>query len=449
MKTKLIVYLMSLAFISFQAYADDFEVVRSSSDKASEVKAKKPVVKKVVKSAEPSVDLSFSRSSDYEGAVPVSEKVGGVKIESLDDLLKPKSKIKAVTTDDDVEPKKVVKRPVAKKVVKPVVSEEVTASITETESGEILITKKIKDASAEKKDKSISSKDTKEVKPAKVVPVKKAVADTEPEIAQIQQADGVKEPVKKEFLKKDRVEDELVGGKVTKAPDPFTYEVSNQPNELNQLDFPESILQIISPPRVPLGIVDPETKNQFKYLNENKSIVFFFKELSTTPFKMKVELANGTIYTLTIQPKPVLGVIKKVGVDTKTITNRAQVTSPTVATPSNVTVGAAEKVSSVSAEDIALLKKVVTNDKGFKEEFSSVELPVTTTFNSFVAVPLNKWSNGSKNVLVFQLIARNGKVSKVDAKQFYRDGVTAVTITGDTVAEGLSPKLYIVENVAQ
>lgn len=94
-----------------------------------------------------------------------------------------------------------------------------------------------------------------------------------------------------------------------------------------------------------------------------------------------------------------------------------------------------------------MLKRAVLGD--IPADFEAIALPRPTRFDRFTVVPLAGWSNGSKRIMSFNLVAVPGKTAVVASPQFYRQGITAVMLTGDHVDEESNPQLFVVEEVTQ
>lgn len=167
------------------------------------------------------------------------------------------------------------------------------------------------------------------------------------------------------------------------------------------------------------------------YLSNNTQLLLQVAQGASKPFNMFIELEDGTVHKLWLRPRPIPGVTRKIGA-----VSAARV-KPIAATD-------APESTSPRGADMDLLKKVVAGQ--IPDGFEPIDLPAPTRFDKFTVVPLAGWGDGSgKQILTFSLVATHGQTAVVAAPQFYRQGVTAVMIDGDTVDAGHSPVLYITE----
>lgn len=167
------------------------------------------------------------------------------------------------------------------------------------------------------------------------------------------------------------------------------------------------------------------------YLPGNESIVIEFGK-STDPIQMLVVMEDGSTRSMRVLPRPVKGV------ETRVDGARARKPVPRE--------GGSAPMSSADARaaDMDLLKRIVLSD--VPSDFDSIELPKPVMFDKFRVVPMRGWTNhANKRVMVFALVANPGQTAVVAPPQFYRPGITAVMVDGDTVDEANSPLLYVVE----
>lgn len=234
-------------------------------------------------------------------------------------------------------------------------------------------------------------------------------------------AQAQKAPAKKQPGSADSGAVEMV------APGGGALTVSDK--ELNTFVFPESVKRILFPAGSPV-IGEPI------YLANGTQVMLQFAKAEGS-VQMVAELADGTVHTLRVAPRPVMGMTHPVA------GAKARKSSPARAA------AAAEKPATADtrAADIELLKKVVIGE--IPEDFSSVDLPKPTRFDKFTVIPMQGWSDGSsRRAYVFSLVANPGQVALVAAPQFYRPGITAVMLDGDVVDENNRPLLYVLEESA-
>lgn len=171
------------------------------------------------------------------------------------------------------------------------------------------------------------------------------------------------------------------------------------------------------------------------YMANNTQVLLQFQKGYDKPIQVVVETEDGKVHKLYLKPRAISGVTYRVD-GAKDIGNK---------------VAAAQKAEPVEggqpgarAEDIELLKHVVRGD--IPPDFESINLPKPTRFDKFTVVPLAGWSdNGSKKIMVFSLVAVPGQTAVVAPPMFYRQGISAVMITGDHVSENSTPQLFVVE----
>jgi hypothetical protein len=211
-----------------------------------------------------------------------------------------------------------------------------------------------------------------------------------------------------------------------KAPLPGEVEVSDR--DYNHFIFPSPITQLVFPPNSPI-VGKPV------YLNGNTQALIEVQRGADKPIQMIVETETGRVTKLYLKPRPINGITYRV--------DGAREASPKSSTDQAV---AAAGVGAPHAEDIELLKRAVQGD--IPSEFEAIPLPRPTRFDRFTVVPLAGWSNGSRRIMHFSLVAVPGKTAVVSDPQFYRPGITAVLLSGDHVDEESTPQLYVVEEVA-
>lgn len=246
------------------------------------------------------------------------------------------------------------------------------------------------------------------------------------------------EPVEKTTAKEPKPKQKVVVVKKTlevqKAPEPVKYEA--QSNEIivsdrdyNHFVFNSPISQLLFPAGAPI-------EGEAQYLSNNTQVLVQFTRGSDKPFQMIVELENGEVHKEYLKARPVKGVFKK-------FDSKLKNHSPNTPRASENSVGQAEQVSA-GAKDIELLKRMLSGD--LPGDFENVALPGITRFDKFTAIPLTGYSNGVKRIFVFSLVAVPGQSAIVAPPMFYRQGITAVMLDGDTVNNEISPQLYVVED---
>jgi hypothetical protein len=213
-------------------------------------------------------------------------------------------------------------------------------------------------------------------------------------------------------------------------PEPGVVTVSDY--EFNTFVFKEPAKRFIFPAGSPVS-GEPIT------LAEGTQVLLQFQKGARDPIQMIVELKSGQVVKLRVQPKAIPGVTFPV--------NGARLRDGAAAKPAGPLVSDGQQGATPRGADVDLLKKVTTTGQP-PDGFDPVALPRPTKFDKFTVVPLAGWSDGSKRILVFSLVAAKDQTAVVSPNQFYRDGITAVTLDGDTVDANTSPQLYVVEELS-
>lgn len=214
---------------------------------------------------------------------------------------------------------------------------------------------------------------------------------------------------------------------VFRAPLPGEVEVSDR--DYNHFIFPSAIKQLVFPPNS--AIVGKPV-----YLNDNTQALIEVQRGADKPIQMIVETETGRVTKLYLKPRPINGITFRVdGARETGAAAQASTSRP-----------AAAGAGAPHAEDIELLKRAVQGD--IPAEFEVIALPRPTRFDRFTVVPLAGWTDGSRRILHFSLVAVPGKTAVVSDPQFYRPGISAVLLTGDHVDEQSNPQLFVVEEVA-
>lgn len=210
---------------------------------------------------------------------------------------------------------------------------------------------------------------------------------------------------------------------------PLPGEVVVSDRDFNQFVFPSPIAQLIFPPGAPI-------EGKPVYMAGNTQVLVKVQRGEDKPIQMVVELESARVAKLYLKPRPING-----------ITYRHEGARDAGAPAAVRQSAAGEGPAAPHAEDIELLKRAVAGQ--IPPEFETVALPRPTRFDKFTVVPLAGWSNGTRRILNFSLVAVPGKTAVVASPQFYRQGITAVMLTGDHVDESTNPQLFVVEEVAQ
>jgi hypothetical protein len=211
-----------------------------------------------------------------------------------------------------------------------------------------------------------------------------------------------------------------------KAPLPGEVEVSDR--DYNHFIFPSAITQLVFPPNSPI-VGKPV------YLNGNTQALIEVQRGADKLIQMIVETEAGRVTKLYLKPRPINGITYRV--------DGAREAGPTPKAADSK--AASPGAGAPHAEDIELLKRAVQGD--IPSEFEAIALPRPTRFDRFTVVPLAGWSNGSRRIMHFSLVAVPGKTAVVSDPQFYREGINAVLLTGDHVDEDSTPQLFVVEEV--
>ena len=212
-----------------------------------------------------------------------------------------------------------------------------------------------------------------------------------------------------------------------KAPTPGEVEVSDR--DLNHFIFPSAITNLIFPPNAPV-------EGKPVYLNGNTQVLIQFQRGADKAVQMIAETETGRVTKLYVHPRPINGITYRVDG-----AREAGAKQPKTASKSGD-----PAMGSPHGEDIEMLKRAVQGD--IPSDFDAIALPRPTRFDRFTVVPLAGWSNGSRRIMSFSLVAVPGKTAIVSDPQFYRPGITAVMLTGDHVDESTNPKLFVIEEVS-
>lgn len=212
-------------------------------------------------------------------------------------------------------------------------------------------------------------------------------------------------------------------------PEPGVITVSDY--EFNTFAFSEPAKRVILPAGSPVT-GEPIT------LAAGTQVLLQFAKGTDRPVQMVVELQSGKTERLRVLPKPIPGIVHQV--------NGAKLKPSVAAKTNSAIVSESQKSVTPRGADIELLKALTTAGEP-PAEFDPVSLPRSTRFDKFSVVPMAGWSNGVKRILVFSLVAAQDQTAVVSPNQFYREGITAVLLDGDTVDANNSPQLFVVEEM--
>lgn len=241
-----------------------------------------------------------------------------------------------------------------------------------------------------------------------------------------------KAKVYKESVKKEKAEDSSMltlsdkNAATVEAPKKNEFVVSNDVYAMNEINVPFNVVKLLYPTPVPIE------QSKISYENDNKKVIFSFKsEGFNRKFPVKI-IGEKESLSVVFNPKPIQeGAIVNLSTEKNSVSNLVRKT-PTMMPRETPT-----------EQDIQLMNKLM--DNALSDDFTDVTPPKVTRFDTFVAVPLMKKTNGSRNVLTFQLIATNNNVTNVTPKLFGKPGVLAVSLSKQQVEPGKITHLYIIE----
>jgi hypothetical protein len=196
-------------------------------------------------------------------------------------------------------------------------------------------------------------------------------------------------------------------------------------NEFNTFSFPAPVTGIYFPAGSPV-VGNPI------YLDGNTKVLLQLGKDSGGLVQAVFNLKTGQIVTLRLAPRPVQGVTYTAS-------------GPGVSAKGQTMTSSGGESAGPRAEDVDLLKALISFGQP-PASFSPVSLPALVRFDKFSAVPLAAWSDGSRTLYEFSLVAAPGQTAVVSPPQFYRDGIGAVAVSGDTVDAQKSPTLFVVED---
>lgn len=208
---------------------------------------------------------------------------------------------------------------------------------------------------------------------------------------------------------------------------PLPNEVLVSDHDFNHFVFPSAI---VNGPIFPAG---SPLVGKPVYLAGNTQVLIQVAKDSDKLIEMIVELDTGAVHTFYLRPRPINGITHRVdGANERGKTRQVA--------------AEAKQSTSPRGADVELLKKAVMGS--VPAGFDPIDLPALTRFDKFSVIPLAGWSDGnSKRIMSFSLVAVPGQTAVVSPPQFYRAGITAVTVTGDTVDATHTPTLYVVEEI--
>lgn len=196
--------------------------------------------------------------------------------------------------------------------------------------------------------------------------------------------------------------------------------------EFNTFIFPDTISRIFFPAGSPV-VGKPI------YLQNNSQVMLQFAKGQSKPVQMVAELEGGGVVSLRVLPKAIPGVSHTVSAG-----------KPKVRRVESGSSGAVS--DSPRAEDIELLKAIATFGEP-PDDFTPVPLPAPVRFDKFTVVPTASWSDESRRILIFSVVAVPGQTAVLSPPQFYRPGVSAVIVDGDVVDDSNSPQLFVIEEL--
>jgi hypothetical protein len=214
----------------------------------------------------------------------------------------------------------------------------------------------------------------------------------------------------------------------TFEPPAATAEVTVSDRDWNHFIFSE---KVVRGPYFPDAAPIPAGSKPV-WLAGNSQFLIQVQRGAGDKFQMVVETESGAVHKLYLKPAPVAGATHKVR-----------------GSPGSA--GSAGRPVQPAAEpgrggDVELLRRIVQGD--VPADFVISKLPIPVRFDAFTAVPMIMWDGNDRRVAVFNLVSVGGKSSVVAPPQFYRPGVTAVLIDGDTVAPGVATTLYVMEAIS-
>lgn len=218
---------------------------------------------------------------------------------------------------------------------------------------------------------------------------------------------------------------------IFEAPAQGVIQVSDY--DLNTFVFPDSIKAI----HFPDGIA--ASKPIYMANNTQAAIQFGKIDKDKKYVQMIVELVNGNTSMLKVLPAAVPGIWY-------TVTNKEAI-KPSVALKGRNSAMPQVSKADPRGDDVELLKLTIIGGEP-PEPFEALPLPKPTAFDKFSVVPLNAWSNGSdKRIHSFSIVAAPGQTAVIAPTMFYREGISAIVLDGETVDDNNSPILYVVEEI--
>lgn len=200
--------------------------------------------------------------------------------------------------------------------------------------------------------------------------------------------------------------------------------------EYNTFVFSEPVKRVFFPPGTPVA-GEPIS------LADGTRVMVTFNKGANAPIQMIAELVSKRVEQVRLKPQAIPGVTFPVG---------SAKLKQAPAKPAAAQVADASGGATPRGADIELLKTLTTTGEP-PSGFDPVNLPKTTRFDKFASVPLAGWSDGAKRIFVFSLVAAPDQTAVVSPNQFYRQGITAVLLDGDTVDANSSPQLFVVEEL--
>lgn len=224
------------------------------------------------------------------------------------------------------------------------------------------------------------------------------------------------------------------------SSDSSNSEVVVSDRDFNRFLFPSPATNIWFPGGVPVS--------KPIYLSGNRAALIQVSS-SSKPIQMIVELEDSTVATMYLRPEPITGIVYKVAGSKDNTRARTDqyVTMPDGSKAKAASFGSPSGPDGYPSDDLTILQQMVRGE--VPDGFDPVAVPLISRFDKFSVVPMASWSDGtSKKLTVFGLVAVPGKIAVVAPPQFYRPGASVILIDGDSVSDKSSPRLFIIEELA-
>jgi len=194
-------------------------------------------------------------------------------------------------------------------------------------------------------------------------------------------------------------------------------------SEFNQFLFADEVQSVYFPPGAPVsGKPIP--------VSDNKGMLIQFKKKSDKDgepvvTQMVVQLKDGTLRTLRLQPQTMPGIQYSV--------------EPSPAAARKTT------VVEVDPYDRQLVDAFSPFVQGkVADSYTATGVSTALEFDRFTAHPAGAWTDGTQRMLSYRLVAKADLTTIVAPSQFYREGVLAVQLEGgDVITEAAPLMLFI------